>query len=780
MKKWFLFLLAVAGGCAPSSSQRAVGAPADSKPATVSVAIAGDSTVSDYRSTMAQRGWGQLLPEFVDTSRVKVENFAAPGRSTKTFKSEGRWDKVLASKAKYVFIQFGHNDSHPKDRPEATDVKTEFPANLREFVISARAKGMIPILVTPMHRGMWKADKVHLTDELLPYVEAMRQVAAEDKVPVVDLYALTEQAFQAMTDEQLQTLFYSPATDRTHFGEKGARLLAGLVIQEADRLVPGFQADMGKPSGPAVPREETVAVATSEQAGKQTAPAPAAAVGGGASLVPNGDFSSALADTWTWSGNAKGQPHVVDAKIEGADSPVRALQFELEPAADATPWTFRLGSAKFVRSIARGDVVAVQFWARSTNPCTVEALIQRTAAPSDKVLRQAAPLQPQWQKFTYYAASKADFATGEAKLTILMGRASGTVELAGFRVEDLGAVAMSDAENRFGRPTATTPGRPAAATVKTPAAVEEIPADPEAPAAAKPKAAPMPPTEADVRYGPFERNVLDFYQAKSDKPTPVLFYMHGGGWTMGDKHNLPSPAHYLAAGISVVSINYRYIAQAGDVTPPVRAPLYDAARALQFVRSKAKEWNIDKQRIAASGSSAGACTALWLAFHDDLAEPKSTDAVARESTRLWCVAVSNAQTSLDPKQMKEWTPNSGYGGHAFGFNANPAKKTSRFAEFLAGREKILPWIAEYSPYALVTADDPPVYLTYSRAPALGQDQPDPTHTSNFGVKLQEHCKEIGVACELVYPGAPDVKHAKLDGYVIEALKAASAKAVAGE
>ena len=196
-----------------------------------------------------------------------------------------------------------------------------------------------------------------------------------------------------------------------------------------------------------------------------------------------------------------------------------------------------------------------------------------------------------------------------------------------------------------------------------------------------------------------------------------------------------------------------------------------AARALQFVRSKAAEWNIDKARIGASGGSAGACSSLWLAFHDDLADPKSSDPVARESTRLWCAAVTVAQTTLDPQQMKEWTPNSKYGGHAFGFAGNKEKKLSSFDVFLAKRDTILPWIAEYSPYALVTADDPPVYLFYGTPPALGQDQKDPTHTSNFGVKLQEKCRSVGVECELFYPGAPDVKHKTVQEYLIERLKA---------
>lgn len=273
------------------------------------------------------------------------------------------------------------------------------------------------------------------------------------------------------------------------------------------------------------------------------------------------------------------------------------------------------------------------------------------------------------------------------------------------------------------------------------------------------------PTAADVRYGPAERNVFDFWQAKSDKPTPLLFYIHGGGWMGGDKKSI-TVEPFLAAGISVVSINYRYISQAQEVVPPVKAPLHDAALALQTVRSRAAEWNIDKTRIGASGGSAGACSSLWLAFHPDMADPKSENPIARESTRLYCAAVNGAQTTLDPQQMKEWTPNSKYGGHAF----LPGKERPSFEAFLAAREKILPWIAEYSPYALVSSDDPPVYLSFSAPPALGQEQKDPTHTANFGVKLQEHCKANGVSADLYYPGVTDVKAKTTVEYLIAKLK----------
>ncbi len=310
--------------------------------------------------------------------------------------------------------------------------------------------------------------------------------------------------------------------------------------------------------------------------------------------------------------------------------------------------------------------------------------------------------------------------------------------------------------------------------VRAPAA-EPATALPKPPAPARVTPAPAPtPTLADVAYGAHERQVLDFYQAKSDQPTPLLFFIHGGGWVTGDKKNPGGLKRCLDAGISVVSINYRYSwqAQIAGVKPPVKAPLEDAARALQFVRSKAKEWNLDKQRIGASGGSAGACSSLWLAMHDDMADPKSSDPIARESTRLWCAAVNGAQTSLDPLQLKEWTPNSRYGGHALGFMDPHDLKSrdTRFAEFLEHRAEVLPWIKEYSPIEHASADDPPIYLIYGAAPAIGQEQKDPTHTANYGVKLQEKLQSLGVPCELVYPGSPDLKHKTIDLFLIDTLK----------
>jgi len=301
---------------------------------------------------------------------------------------------------------------------------------------------------------------------------------------------------------------------------------------------------------------------------------------------------------------------------------------------------------------------------------------------------------------------------------------------------------------------------------------------PGAPAAALPA-----PTIADVPYGSHPKQVIHFWKAASDRPTPLLIFFHGGGWIAGNRmtrlDTLLKPM--LENGISVVSVEYRFISEAiaDGVYPPVKVPLYDAARALQFVRSKAAEWNIDKTRIAASGVSAGACTSLWLAFHDDLADPGSSDPVARESSRLLTAAVNIAQTSLDPRQMREWTPNSTYGGHAFGIIKSldgqpPIPEDGKFAmdfdTFLSRRDELLPFINEYSPYALVTPDDPPVYLGYRTPPALGQADKDPTHTANFGLKLQEKLEAAGVPCEFVYPGAKGILHPNASDYLISKLK----------
>jgi acetyl esterase/lipase len=286
------------------------------------------------------------------------------------------------------------------------------------------------------------------------------------------------------------------------------------------------------------------------------------------------------------------------------------------------------------------------------------------------------------------------------------------------------------------------------------------------------------PTVADYTYAKdHERQRFDFWQAKSEKPTPVVLLIHGGGWMNGDKTsygtNMIQP--FLDQGISVAAINYRFILQAMEqkVEPPVKGCLHDAARALQTIRAKASEWNVDPKRVGATGGSAGACTSLWLALHDDLADPKSSDPVARQSTRLTCAAVNGAQTSLDPKQLREWIPNSIYGGHAFGFAAQGRTRAEEFDLLIANREKVLPWIKEYSPIELVTPDDPPIYLDYPNQrtpPAVGQREADPTHSAMYGVKLAEKLQSAGVEAVVAYPGKEDPQYGSITKFLIAKLK----------
>jgi acetyl esterase/lipase len=304
-------------------------------------------------------------------------------------------------------------------------------------------------------------------------------------------------------------------------------------------------------------------------------------------------------------------------------------------------------------------------------------------------------------------------------------------------------------------------------------------AKPSLKATVKAKAADLPTkTFAGVPYGEHKRQVIDFWKAGTKDPAPLLVFIHGGGWMFGDKgapNNVVDVKKLLDHGISVASINYRLVPQAHEagVKPPLKWPLEDAARSIQFLRSKASEWNIDKARLAASGTSAGACSSLWLAFHDEMAKPDDPDPVARESTRLTCAAVRNAQTALDPRQTRAWMPNMSYGGHAFGFIHTGRPRDAVFQEFYDHRDEVLPWIKEYSPYELAGPGDPPIFLDYpnqSNPPRSGEEQKDPTHSAVNGLMLLEKLKETGVDARLSYPGHEDPDYSSITDYLIDHLK----------
>ena len=207
----------------------------DTAAGRIRLVIVGDSTVCVQPEESPCRGWGQFIQGFFDGT-VRVINRARSGRSTKTFLQEGLWSDALAEKPDYVLIQFGHNDSHEPGRPESTDAAGDYRDYLRRYVDESRAAGATPILVTPMHRRTFGADGT-LADTLRPYADAMEAVAAEENVALIDLHAASGELFARLGDEASAEMAHEPG-DRTHFNEKGAKVMAGLVIKEMGRAEP--------------------------------------------------------------------------------------------------------------------------------------------------------------------------------------------------------------------------------------------------------------------------------------------------------------------------------------------------------------------------------------------------------------------------------------------------------------------------------------------------------------------------------------------------------------
>jgi len=253
-------------------------------------------------------------------------------------------------------------------------------------------------------------------------------------------------------------------------------------------------------------------------------------------------------------------------------------------------------------------------------------------------------------------------------------------------------------------------------------------------------ATPKPqPDLADVSYGPHERNVLDLWKAKSDAPTPLVVFIHGGGFRAGSKEQLAALVldGCLKAGISVMAINYR-------LSPEVAFPAHymDCARAIQFARLHAKEWNLDPKRVGSTGGSAGAGTSLWLGFHDDMANPKSDDSVLRQSTRLTCMAVMGAQSTYDPRTIKEWVGEAAAKHTAlqgfYGLKDEELNTPKAFKLYEAA-----------APINWLTKDDPPVYAYYTeaRGPLPADARPGQgIHHINFGLRLKEKMDKLGIEC----------------------------------
>lgn len=261
-------------------------------------------------------------------------------------------------------------------------------------------------------------------------------------------------------------------------------------------------------------------------------------------------------------------------------------------------------------------------------------------------------------------------------------------------------------------------------------------------AAPREKAVTISPTHADVKYGPHKRNVLDFYQAKSDKPTPLIVYIHGGGFVGGDKSQMAAGMvnGLLAKGISFATINYRFVDGDKTLFP---APQQDGARAVQFLRSKASEWNLDSKRVGCVGGSAGAGISMWIGFHDEMADPNSEDPVLRESTRIQVIGTYGGQGTYDPIQIKRLI-----GGRAWEhpsiFLVYGVKTAKEALDPSPERQKLYD---ECSAVTHLTKEDPPLYMVYNEPDGPLPEDAKPgqgIHHPNFGRQLKEKMDSLGI------------------------------------
>ncbi len=222
-----------------------------------------------------------------------------------------------------------------------------------------------------------------------------------------------------------------------------------------------------------------------------------------------------------------------------------------------------------------------------------------------------------------------------------------------------------------------------------------------------------------------ESQCVDVYLAESDKPTPAMIYIHGGGWRAGSKNNVPRWLRaFVAAGhLSVVAVEYRFT---NVQTHP--AQVDDCLRAIQFVRHNAAKWNIDPKRLGVTGGSAGGHLSAYVALHDDAAKPDSDDLIERDSSRVAC-AVSFAGPT-------DWSLLSTIEHRHPAYRQLIGYEPGTPAADLAAR-----LIKDVSPISFASKDDPPIMQVHGDKDDIVPLQ----HAANLHEKLEG----IGVSSELV-------------------------------
>ncbi|HEX5222776.1 MAG TPA: rhamnogalacturonan acetylesterase [Verrucomicrobiae bacterium] len=229
----------------------------------ITVHMIGDSTMANKPVIPAnpERGWGQMLHMYFKDS-VRVENYAQNGRSSKSFIAEGRWDKVVAAlkPGDFVIIQFGHNDEKTNDVSRGTAPFGEYTTNLVRFIRETREHQATPILATPVARRKFDAAG-KLADTHGDYPTAMRAVAADQKVPLLELGTATEKLLQQLGPESSKRLFrwipadeFGPGSksweDDTHFNAYGASRVCDLAVVEIEAKIPELARHLNRSAPP--------------------------------------------------------------------------------------------------------------------------------------------------------------------------------------------------------------------------------------------------------------------------------------------------------------------------------------------------------------------------------------------------------------------------------------------------------------------------------------------------------------------------------------------------
>ena len=218
---------------------------------------AGDSTVQfNGIETYPQTGIGQVMPLYLK-SDVVICNHAKNGRSTKSFINQGRLSEIEKQirEGDYLFIQFGHNDEKETDADRFTRPDKEFKENLRIYIEVAKKVSAKPVLITPLTRRTFVSE--HQLDEgkHKEYVKAMKEVAVEENVPLIDLYTMSRNGVEKAGDQVTYHWYmhvpagvypYKPNgldTDNTHLQYAGAVIFAGMIAKGL-KLLGGDYADL--------------------------------------------------------------------------------------------------------------------------------------------------------------------------------------------------------------------------------------------------------------------------------------------------------------------------------------------------------------------------------------------------------------------------------------------------------------------------------------------------------------------------------------------------------